>query len=64
MTDFLRILSLFPALSGILMMILPVSPLAAQAQPLRVAVAGMTHGHVHQILRRGRGSDLENVGFF
>ncbi len=31
--------------------------------PIRIAVAGMTHGHVHMILRRGLDPDIEIVGF-
>lgn len=33
-------------------------------EPLRIGVVGMTHGHVHQILRRGKtGGDIQIVGF-
>lgn len=33
-------------------------------QALKIGVVGMTHGHVHQILRRGKnGGDIEIVGF-
>lgn len=36
----------------------------SQENPLKIGVAGMTHGHVHQILRRGKtGGDIEIVGF-
>lgn len=31
--------------------------------PLKIGVVGMVHGHVHQILRRGKDEDLEIVGF-
>lgn len=32
--------------------------------PLRIGVVGMTHGHVHQVLRRGKtGNDIQIVGF-
>lgn len=35
-----------------------------QKPPLQLGVVGMTHGHVHQILRRGKtGGDIEIVGF-
>lgn len=35
-----------------------------QKNPLKVGVVGMTHGHVHQILRRGKtGGDIQIVGF-
>lgn len=36
----------------------------AQQAPFRIAVAGMTHGHVHQVLRRGQDADIEIVGFW
>ncbi|MGF1559297.1 MAG: Gfo/Idh/MocA family protein [Flavobacteriaceae bacterium] len=32
-------------------------------EPFKIAVVGMDHGHVHQILRRGKTGDLEIVGF-
>ncbi len=33
-------------------------------KPLRIGVVGMTHGHVHEVLRRGKkGGDIEIVGF-
>lgn len=33
-------------------------------EPLKLGVVGMTHGHVHQVLRRGKtGGDIEIVGF-
>ncbi len=32
--------------------------------PLKIGVVGMTHGHVHQVLRRGKtGGDIKIVGF-
>ena len=35
-----------------------------QKTPLKLGVVGMTHGHVHQVLRRGKsGGDIEIVGF-
>ena len=33
-----------------------------QVKPLRVGIAGLTHGHVHQILREAKRGDLEIVG--
>ncbi|RMG26906.1 MAG: gfo/Idh/MocA family oxidoreductase [Bacteroidetes bacterium] len=36
--------------------------LPAPAKPLRVGVAGLTHGHVHWILRRAADPDIEIVG--
>ena len=37
---------------------------SAAQKPLKVGVVGMTHGHVHQVLRRGKsGGDIEIVGF-
>lgn len=53
----------------ILLLILPVFVGKAQEsepqkKPLKIGVVGMTHGHVHQILRRGKtGGDIEIVGF-
>ena len=36
----------------------------ANSKPLRLGVAGMTHGHVHEILRRAKyGDDIQIVGF-
>lgn len=36
----------------------------AKQQPLRIGVVGMTHGHVHEVLRRAKtGGDIEIVGF-
>lgn len=33
-------------------------------KPLKLGVAGMTHGHVHEILKRGKtGGDIQIVGF-
>ena len=32
-------------------------------EPFKIAVVGMEHGHVNQILRRGKTGDLEIVGF-
>ena len=33
-------------------------------EPLKIGVVGMTHGHVHQVLRRGKsGEDIKIVGF-
>lgn len=33
-------------------------------KPLKIGVVGMTHGHVHQVLKRGKtGGDIEIVGF-
>lgn len=35
-----------------------------ELKPLRIGVVGMTHGHVHQVLKRGKtGGDIEIVGF-
>lgn len=35
-----------------------------QKTPLKLGVVGMTHGHVHEVLRRGKlGRDIEIVGF-
>jgi predicted dehydrogenase len=38
------------------------SPIAAQTQPLRVAVAGLTHGHVNMVLRAANRGDIVIVG--
>lgn len=44
-----------------------ISAIAALAQsakkPLRVGVAGMTHGHVHWVLSQAQSGDMEVVGF-
>ncbi len=34
----------------------------AVTDPLRVGIAGLTHAHVHGILRRGKDADIEVVG--
>ena len=53
----------------ILLMVLPLvtsrSQLSSSSQtPLKIGVVGMTHGHVHQILKRGKtGGDIDIVGF-
>src|SRR5512140_2294333 len=39
----------------------PPAPAQASPRPLRIAVAGLTHGHVHGLLGR-RSADLEIVG--
>lgn len=37
---------------------------SSSQEPLKIGVVGMTHGHVHQVLRRGKtGGDIEIVGF-
>lgn len=35
---------------------------SSQGKPLRVGIAGLTHGHVHQILREAKRGDLQIVG--
>ena len=37
-------------------------PLKAQKKPIRIAIAGMTHGHVGWILKRKDLGDIELVG--
>ena len=47
----------------ILVVMLPFSPLQAQqAKPFRIAIAGLTHTHVHGLLARAHDGDLEIVG--
>lgn len=37
---------------------------SVRQEPLKIGVVGMTHGHVHQVLRRGKsGGDIKIVGF-
>jgi hypothetical protein len=56
MANQLRIIFLF-------VLILTCMNLNAQtAKPVRMAIAGMTHGHVGFILNREKKSDLEIVG--
>ena len=47
---------------GIVVLFLYINPAFAQEKPIRVAVAGMTHGHVSWILRRQNPGDIELVG--
>lgn len=56
-------------LLAILFIVFPLVSSHAQAssssqKPLKMGVVGMTHGHVHQVLRSGQsGGDIEIVGF-
>ena len=47
---------------GIVVLFLNINPAFAKEKPIRVAVAGMTHGHVGWILGRQNPGDIELVG--
>jgi predicted dehydrogenase len=47
---------------GISMLMNMVAQAQSKAKPLRLAIAGLTHAHVHQVLNRAKDGDFEIVG--
>ncbi len=56
---FFRVLICF----GLVLIFNPIQPALAQQKPVRIAIAGMTHGHVAGILGRKDIGDIELVGY-
>ena len=54
LTFILLLLATLPALAQ--------QPKPGAAQPLRVGIAGLTHDHVHDLLRRAQKGDIQIVG--